>query len=171
MGRQDRDVRSGTTWADAPAESPAAYGGAGMATVDDGADNALAGALRWLDALPASAAEARALASEFLARCVPPVPARALGDVLVVVSELVTNATRHAGGVTAMRLTARDGMVEVTVRDASAVEPVVRDHGSGGREPDWLPGGYGWPLVRRLAEVAVVQLAEGGKLIRATVAY
>ncbi|KIF71378.1 hypothetical protein HY68_26795 [Streptomyces sp. AcH 505] len=141
-----------------------------MTTVDDGADNAVAGALRWIDALPASAAEARALTGEFLAHYEPPVSSRTLGDILLVVSELVTNAIRHAGGVTAMRITAGDGLVEVTVRDASATAPSVRDHGSGGRGPDWLPGGYGWPLVRRLADVAVVPLPEGGKLIRATLA-
>ncbi|QIQ01527.1 ATP-binding protein [Streptomyces liangshanensis] len=132
-----------------------------MTTVDDGADNAVTGAPVWFDARPADAAEARALTRAFLAG--HPAPDRTLGDVLLVVSELVTNALRHAGGVTAFRVAVRSGAVEIVVQDASPVPPVAREH-----RGQWLPGGYGWPLVNRLAEVTVVPLGDDGKIVRAS---
>ncbi|MFF1956645.1 ATP-binding protein [Streptomyces sp. NPDC058220] len=146
--------------------STTAYGGAGMTTVDDGADNAVTGARAWLDARPADTAEARALVRSFLDRREPAVPERTVVDVLLIVSELVTNAIRHAEGVTAFRIAARTGVVEITVQDASARLPEHKEH-----RGDWLPGGYGWPLVHRLAEVTVVPLGDGGKLIRALVRH
>ncbi|MFF3749282.1 ATP-binding protein [Streptomyces sp. NPDC002018] len=137
-----------------------------MTTVDDGAESAVSGALMWQDGLPSGAAEARAMACSLLERFEPKVPERTAGDVLLVVSELVTNAVRHAGGVTGFRVSACAGEVEIAVRDASPLLPVGREHGQ-----DWLPGGYGWPLVQRLAEVTVTVLGDGGKLIRALVRH
>ncbi|MFJ2172201.1 ATP-binding protein [Streptomyces sp. NPDC101062] len=137
-----------------------------MTTVDDGADNAVSGAQSWLDARPTGTAEARALARSFLDRHAPGVPEQAAVDVLLVVSELVTNAIRHAGGVTAFRISADTGVVEIAVRDASPRLPALAQ-----RREEWLPGGYGWPLVHRLAEVTVTLLGDGGKLIRALVRH
>jgi anti-sigma regulatory factor (Ser/Thr protein kinase) len=138
-----------------------------MTTVEDGAD-AVAGEPATMDALPADAAEARALVRSFLALRVPPALGHTVveADVLLVVSELVTNALRHAGGVTGLRVSCRPGVVEITVRDAAQAVPVHREHDRG-----WLPGGYGWPLVHRLAEVAVVPLGAEGKLVRATLRF
>lgn len=135
-----------------------------MTTADDGADNSVSGTPAWLDALPAGTAEARALVRSFLDRYEPAVPERTAVDVLLVVSELVTNAVRHAGGVTGFRVCARSGVVEIAVRDASPRLPAVRQH-----RDEWLPGGYGWPLVHRLAEVTVTVLGDGGKLIKALI--
>lgn len=87
-------------------------------------------------------------------------------DVLLIVSELVTNAIRHAGGVTGLRVSAGVGVVEIAVRDASPSLPATAAH-----HEEWLPGGYGWPLVHRLAEVTVDLLGDGGKLIRALVRH
>lgn len=133
-----------------------------MTTVDDEADNALTGAPAWVDARPADTAEARALTRSFLELHDPPPAEATVVDVLLVVSELVTNAVRHGGGVTSFRVAARPGVVEITVQDGSPQPPVLKEH-----RGDWLPGGYGWPLVNRLAEVTVVSLGPEGKLIRA----
>ncbi|MBP0456384.1 ATP-binding protein [Streptomyces bomunensis] len=121
-------------------------------------------ATRPLDARPRSAGEARDLTAAYLGGREVAVPGPVVDDVLLVVSELVTNALRHAGGVSGMRVAVTRTGVEVTVRDASGERPVVRR-----RDGDWLPGGYGWPMVSRLAEVAVVPLGAGGKLVRATI--
>ncbi|MFI5756447.1 ATP-binding protein [Streptomyces sp. NPDC051569] len=137
-----------------------------MTTVDDAADNAVTGGAAWLDARPADTAEARALARSFMDGRAPALPGPTMVDVLLVVSELVTNAIRHAGGVTAFRISDRGGAVEITVQDPSALHPVHKEHGD-----DWQPGGYGWPLVHRLADVTVVPLGDGGKLIRARVRH
>lgn len=136
-----------------------------MTTVEDGAD-AVAGGPVAMDALPADAAEARALVSSFLALRVPRAPESTVIDVLLVVSELVTNALRHAGGVTGLRVSSGPGVVEITVRDAEQDVPVQREH-----DGEWLPGGYGWPLVRRVAEVTVVPLGAEGKSVRATLRF
>ncbi|MFE2937729.1 ATP-binding protein [Streptomyces sp. NPDC059255] len=137
-----------------------------MTTIDDGAEHAVPGAQPWLDARPAGTAEARALVRSYLDRHAPGVPEQTAIDVLLVVSELVTNAVRHAGGVTGFRVSADAGVVEIAVRDASPRLPALTE-----RHEDWLPGGYGWPLVQRLAEVTVTLLGDGGKLIRALVRH
>ncbi|GAA3715775.1 ATP-binding protein [Streptomyces tremellae] len=135
-----------------------------MTTVEEGPDGATAEGSRWLDARPAGAAEARDLTAAYLAEQGPRVPQPVRDDVLLVVSELVTNALRHAGGARGLRVALRPAGVEVTVQDGSTRRPVERGHGR-----NWLPGGYGWPMVCRLAEVAVVPLGSDGKLVRATV--
>ncbi|MEV7085161.1 ATP-binding protein [Streptomyces sp. NPDC093085] len=139
-----------------------------MNKLDDGADGVVPGARFRLDALPAGTAEARALVRSFLARHAPGVPEQTTVDVLLVVSELVTNAVRHAGGVTGFRVSAGAGVVEIAVRDASPALPAPVPER---RREEWLPGGYGWPLVHRLSEVTVTLLGDGGKLIQALVRH
>ncbi|MGA5700082.1 ATP-binding protein [Peterkaempfera bronchialis] len=81
---------------------------------------------------------------------------------LLVVSELVANACRHAPGPCSLRLGWRPGRLEVAVADACEAEPA-------GRRPDLVAGtgGFGWPLVSRLAEsVRISHPAEGGKCIQ-----
>ncbi|MFJ8543448.1 ATP-binding protein [Streptomyces sp. NPDC093586] len=87
-------------------------------------------------------------------------------DLLLVVSELVTNAIRHGGGLAGFDVRTTDEGVWIAVHDHSPVVPrevyafPTRHHGSG----------YGWPLVARLArDVAVVRRPEGGKTISALV--
>ncbi|MEU3663919.1 ATP-binding protein [Streptomyces sp. NPDC032940] len=87
-------------------------------------------------------------------------------DLLLVVSELVTNAIRHGDGLAGFEVRTTDEGVWIAVHDHSPVIPPAvhafptRHHGSG----------YGWPLVARLTcDVAVERRPEGGKTISALV--
>ncbi|MET9257471.1 ATP-binding protein [Streptomyces sp. NPDC003717] len=87
-------------------------------------------------------------------------------DLLLVVSELVTNAIRHGEGLAGFEARAVPEGIRIEVHDHSEVLPrsgaafPTRHHGSG----------YGWPLVVRLArEVAVGLRPGGGKTISALV--
>ncbi|MFF1510226.1 ATP-binding protein [Streptomyces sp. NPDC058326] len=86
-------------------------------------------------------------------------------DLLLVTSELVTNALRHGGGVTGFGLRVGPDRVTVSVADASSDSPLyeLRD------EP--RPGGYGWPIVLRLCREVTVDAHAHGKTIHATVAF
>ncbi|WP_329528634.1 ATP-binding protein [Streptomyces sp. NBC_01462] len=83
--------------------------------------------------------------------------------VLLVVSELFTNAVRHAGGVTGFRLEAGPGTVIVVVHDGSTVSPqlvpldVTR------------PGGFGWHLVQELSVDVRVEVHAAGKTVTVVV--
>ncbi|MFI6345736.1 ATP-binding protein [Streptomyces sp. NPDC050560] len=112
---------------------------------------------------PGHVALARDLARERLRG----LDARVVGDCLLVVSELVTNAIRHGGGVTLFEIVARAGRVVVSVGDRSGDVPVATAAPGG-----LLPGGHGWPLVCRLAEkITISPLADGGKAIQVSLAY
>ncbi|MET9967646.1 ATP-binding protein [Streptomyces sp. NPDC006356] len=65
--------------------------------------------------------------------------------VLLVVSELVTNAVRHAGAMTGSNLVAGPGTATVCVEDASRIPPCPQP-----TEPG-KPGGFGWHLVQELS--------------------
>ncbi|MFF1510149.1 ATP-binding protein [Streptomyces sp. NPDC058326] len=69
-----------------------------------------------------------------------------LEDVLLLVSEVVTNACLHAGGPEELVLRHGGGSLRVEVADASPEHP--RAHGS--RSPA-LPGGHGLMVLDRLA--------------------
>ncbi|MEV6042004.1 MULTISPECIES: ATP-binding protein [Streptomyces] len=110
---------------------------------------------------PATAAQARDEARAFLSALAPRPSRESAENVLLVVSELVTNALRHAGGVTALLFAADPGLLHITVRDPSPQPPRERTPDMRGRE-----GGFGWVLVRDLARsVAVTPCGEGGKNI------
>lgn len=116
---------------------------------------------------PTSVSHARDLVNEFLAAQSRPVDEQTAIDLLLVVSELVTNAIRHGGGVRSLRVALRPGLIDVAVCDHSDDFPVMRDPARG-----WGPGGYGWPLVRRLAsEVACHPVDGGGKTINVSLAH
>ncbi|WP_030995959.1 ATP-binding protein [Streptomyces sp. NRRL F-5630] len=112
------------------------------------------------DGTPGSVAAARAVTTRFLHRlgaewCAR-VPERTTGDLHLVVSELATNAERHAGGFHALELTGDATHVVVTVHDTSPVAP------------SFLPpdparvGGHGLEIVRALSrEVRIARTAEG----------
>ncbi|WP_406142487.1 ATP-binding protein [Streptomyces sp. NBC_01089] len=113
---------------------------------------------------PRLAADAREAVFRFLAGLHPAPPAHLSQNLVLLVSELVTNALRHAGGVTVMRLSADRRSVEVAVVDPSPAHPQDRT-------PDLTgcTGGFGWPMVQRLARtVAVRNEADGGKAVCAT---
>ncbi|WP_239091955.1 ATP-binding protein [Streptomyces sp. SID14478] len=107
---------------------------------------------------PLTGAQARQSAARFLAEHCPWADADA---VLLVVSELVTNAARHTGALGRLRLTADALGLAVSVEDADPRAPVPRTPDMGGG------GGFGWHMVERLAQRLVVHPAPDGKRIEA----
>lgn len=93
----------------------------------------------------------------------------AVVDLLLVVSELVTNAIRHGGGLAGFRATPTDGGIRLAVRDNSDIVPAGA-FGFASLPEGHRPNGYGWPLIFRLArEVTVEPSPGGGKTIRVLV--
>ncbi|MEY7977044.1 ATP-binding protein [Streptomyces pilosus] len=127
------------------------------------------GALRAVPARPAEVREAVARAvSERCRATRTACDSDALADVLLVASELTTNAILHGGGVTDFRVDVSGPGVRLSVSDRSDELPVVvpRTDPRGRRRP----GGHGWPIVCRLArDVRVSDLPSGGKCITALV--
>lgn len=116
-----------------------------------------------LDGASGCIAAARNATSAFLDDQAPPTRPTYHDDVLLVVSELVTNAVRHAPGPLIFGLTLlRDG-IEITVRDTDPRTPAPRT-------PD-LDGGRGWPIVQSLARDVQVFLHDDGKTVRAELAW
>ncbi|MER7760959.1 ATP-binding protein [Streptomyces sp. NPDC097619] len=97
--------------------------------------------------------QARDLARRLLERL--RVPPERIADVDTVVTELVSNADRHAGGVTGFSVVPRPGVVLIAVSDASPRLPQQRP---------WAPaepGGFGWLLINRLARTDVHHTPHG----------
>ncbi|MFR9725795.1 ATP-binding protein [Streptomyces sp. MS19] len=124
--------------------------------------------------VPVSAAAARnhvqlLLAGRLPAPGVDPRDDLTLADVLLVTSELVTNAIRHAGGVTGFSAVVSDEGLYLSVSDGSDEIPrTTVTHADGNGRVSI--GGYGWPLIHRLSQdVTVLQLAGGGKTIQVVV--
>ncbi|MFD7736107.1 ATP-binding protein [Kitasatospora phosalacinea] len=102
-------------------------------------------ALRAWGWLPAPDTEARAAAE----------------DVLLMTSELVTNACQHAAGPYLLELTRHGPLLRVSVSDADDRPPVLRPLRVPAR-----PGGYGLRVVDRLATAwGSEPLAGGGKTV------
>ncbi|WP_217215188.1 ATP-binding protein [Streptomyces sp. AC550_RSS872] len=116
-----------------------------------------------LGSSPQTAERARDMARGFLSVIAPTDVAEAEA-VLIVVSELVTNAAVHAGGVTGFELRADPGTVTVSVEDASPDPPRPR---RSERTAQWGPGGFGWPLIQELSADVDVCTRPGGKTVRA----
>ncbi|CAM5458312.1 MULTISPECIES: ATP-binding protein [Streptomyces] len=123
-------------------------------------------------AVPATAGEARDLVQHALRDSFGPDAVAEAGgglgesvvvaDVLLVTSELVTNAIRHGGGLTGFDVQLGDAHLTLHVSDASSAVPTTT-RADGPFDPDRpLVGGYGWPLVRRLAQDVSVRLQPGG---------
>ncbi|GES28487.1 ATP-binding protein [Streptomyces angustmyceticus] len=113
--------------------------------------------------VPARAAEARNFVHDLLHRTASPVDDLALVDALLVTTELVTNAQRHAGGLTGFTARIVDGYLELAVEDGSEHCPTA----PAPRRPG-TTGGYGWPLIQRLARTVDIALTATGKTIRVT---
>ncbi|MGW0856910.1 ATP-binding protein [Streptomyces sp. NPDC002690] len=114
---------------------------------------------------PQRAAEARDAIAAFLERLDPPPRSDTVQNLLLLVSELVTNAIRHAGGVSALRFAADRRVLQIRVSDRSSAHPQDRTPDLTGRS-----GGFGWPMIRRLAHDVQVRNREGGgKVVVATV--
>ncbi|MFJ8591041.1 ATP-binding protein [Streptomyces sp. NPDC093598] len=109
------------------------------------------------------AVEARRALQAFLAYVPrtgrPPVPAPLAIDAELVVSELVTNALRHAPGPCGMVLLLSGDGLAVTVWDTSTEQPVVRQR-DGQRF-----GGHGMHVVHAVStEVTVSSLGDGKQI-------
>ncbi|MEV6652264.1 ATP-binding protein [Streptomyces sp. NPDC051219] len=104
-------------------------------------------------------AAARRAAADFLAQHCPWADKDA---VLLVVTELVTNALRHTTGWWRLHLTVRDRELVVEMDDSSPRPPVPR-------RPDFAGGGgFGWQMVQRLAGRVEVKSLPEGKRVAAT---
>lgn len=114
---------------------------------------------------PGCIAEARFFAHLFLEQlrsewCAE-IDERAAGDLLLVVSELVTNADRHSHGPYILELEGTDTSVTVTVYDSSATLPrnYPQDPGRVGR--------HGLEIVHALATEVTVGRVPVGKCVKA----
>ncbi|MBM7090114.1 ATP-binding protein [Streptomyces sp. NPDC012461] len=114
---------------------------------------------------PGCIAEARAFAALFLEQlrtdwCAT-IDQRVDGAVLLVVSELVTNADRHSNGPYILELEGTDTSLVVTVFDSSVTLPRVFP-----RDPERV-GRHGLEIVRALADNVTVERVPVGKCVRA----
>ncbi|MEU0388625.1 ATP-binding protein [Streptomyces chartreusis] len=116
----------------------------------------------WADGA-ASAVDARLALRAFLAHgphtALALVPASLAMDAELVVSELVTNAIRHAPGPCELILRLFRGKLAITVRDTSAEQPTVRN------SDRFRVGGHGLRLVHTVSDrVAVAPRARGKQI-------
>ncbi|MCX4878539.1 MULTISPECIES: ATP-binding protein [unclassified Streptomyces] len=117
---------------------------------------------------PGSIAEARSLAAHFVDQlrtewCAK-IADRAEEEVLLVVSELVTNADRHSNGPYILELEGTDVSVTVCVYDSSAALPRRFP-----RDPERV-GRHGLEIVHVLAKRVTVERVPVGKRVCAVVA-
>ena len=119
-----------------------------------------------LDGRTGTVSTARDHARAFLRATRPPPDPSAVDDALIAISELVTNAVRHAPGSCTLRCTLRpDGcgstlLVEVDDGNPALPQPRCPDLDNGG-------GGFGWHLLRSLARDLAVVAGPDGKTVRA----
>ncbi|MEV6314755.1 ATP-binding protein [Streptomyces sp. NPDC051776] len=119
-----------------------------------------------LDISSETPARARRIADRFMRGLMPPPGRETAAAVELVISELITNAVRHAGGTScSITLSVRPEGIEVAVTDDSPVPPRER-------VPDFsgAKGGFGWRMVCRLASSVSVDADAGGKTIRVLMA-
>ncbi|WP_030147296.1 MULTISPECIES: ATP-binding protein [unclassified Streptomyces] len=113
----------------------------------------------------ASALDARLALHAFLARgprtAPAAIPASLAVDAELVVSELITNAIRHAPGPCELILRLFRGRLAITVRDSSDEQPTVR---TGDR---YRVGGHGLRLVHTVSDRVAVAPRGRGKQITA----
>ncbi|MGW0916100.1 ATP-binding protein [Streptomyces sp. NPDC002784] len=118
---------------------------------------------------PGCIAEARSFAALFLGRlrtewCAH-IDDRAQEEVLLVVSELVTNADRHSNGPYILELEGTDSGVTVCVYDSSAALPRRFP-----RDPQRI-GRHGLEIVHALAGDVAVERIPVGKRVRAVIGF
>lgn len=120
------------------------------------------------DGRPGTAAVARDFASEFLARAredhAMDVDERTAGGVLLVVSELITNAGKYAPGPFLLELELTTEAVRVTVWDTDPLLPQPRE-----ADPCRI-GQHGLEIVRALSVALEIDQRAGGKRISALIA-
>ncbi|MFF9335271.1 ATP-binding protein [Streptomyces albogriseolus] len=116
---------------------------------------------------PGCIAEARHVAAQFLEQlrtewCAT-IGTKAEGAVLLVVSELVTNADRHSDGPYILELEGTDTTLTVAVYDSNGTLPRVFP-----RDPQRI-GRHGLEIVRALARDVGVERVPVGKRVRAVI--
>jgi hypothetical protein len=113
---------------------------------------------------PKAIADARATARAFLEGLQQPAVAPDVADTVVLVaSELVTDALRHGGGRCTRELTANPDTIELVVHGPNRYVPRTRTPDLNGGT-----GGFGWPMVTGLAHAtAVTRRVSGGKTVSA----
>lgn len=120
------------------------------------------------DGHTSSIAEARSFAGAFLERARTEhgvtVPAQALSDCRLIVSELVTNAFKYAPGPSVLNLEIRGPALEITVWDTSTALPLAR-----AAEPGRI-GQHGLEIIFALCDGFDVRREPVGKRIIVTVA-
>jgi anti-sigma regulatory factor (Ser/Thr protein kinase) len=114
---------------------------------------------------PGCIAEARAFASQFLEQlrtewCAI-ADSRADGELLLMVSELVTNADQHSNGPYILELEGTDSSVTVSVYDSSSAVPRRYP-----KDPRRI-GRHGLEIVHALASEVTVERVPVGKRVRA----
>ncbi|GGX75758.1 ATP-binding protein [Streptomyces minutiscleroticus] len=117
---------------------------------------------------PGCIADARGFAELFVERlrsewCAD-IGARAAGDVILLVSELVTNADRHSHGPYILELEGTGDAVTVSVYDSSAKLPVRYP-----RDPQRV-GMHGLEIVHAVATQVSVERVPVGKCVKAVLA-
>ncbi|MFF9102813.1 ATP-binding protein [Streptomyces rubrogriseus] len=113
---------------------------------------------------PFSAATARAHVRELLLARAPDTLPVTIDDVLLVVTELITNAHRHGGGLTAFDACLKDDTITISVTDASPDLPRAVPHSR-----PLAPGGFGWLLIHRLSRHVAITPVATGKTIEAVI--
>ncbi|MFJ2645592.1 ATP-binding protein [Streptomyces sp. NPDC087420] len=120
------------------------------------------------DGEPGMIAAARRLTREFLTRVQGeygvPVSSRLVGDTQLVVSELVTNASKYAPGPCLLDLQLLPDAVEITVWDSASALPIAR-----AAEPGRI-GQHGIEIVLALCEGFDVRREPVGKRIKVRLA-
>ncbi len=132
----------------------------------DDLEGSLSDGTWFLDGSAGTTGSARDRTRDFLAAAPEPVPERACQNALLVVSELVGNAVRHAPGpcTLALDLTRRALTIAVTDTSHSSPRPRAPDLVHGG-------GGFGWNLLARLTQSLDVRThANDGKTVTARLA-
>jgi anti-sigma regulatory factor (Ser/Thr protein kinase) len=120
---------------------------------------------RAMDGGPPSVGEARRIARGFLSAAEPPVDGATAMDVLLAVSELVTNAVTHAPGPCTLELESSEAGVLVAVSDGHRAAPVP----SAPRPPGH--GGLGLHMLTALAGGLRTRLRPDGKTVSVLIAH
>ncbi|MFF4246865.1 ATP-binding protein [Streptomyces sp. NPDC001822] len=116
-----------------------------------------------LPSAPEAPAHARRATVAFLHRTRPALDTGRHDDALLIVSELVTNAVRHAPGPIALTLTTTASTLEIAVTDCSRIAPAPR-------RPDLTDGtgGMGLHIAEELGVRIFSEPRPGGKCVHAS---
>lgn len=112
-----------------------------------------------LDGCADCVAVAREHARGLFRRASPPLSDALVVDAQLAVTELVTNAVKHAPGACQLEITIDEGQIAVAVHDTGIGLPVER-------VPDITgSGGFGLVMLRRLAGAVHTSMRAGGKTV------